>query len=150
MASYALLSSYSTVQVLSPTFVNPVVYCTIQTQPSNVVASIPVQKDVFDAGGGGPELTNLANAIEQIMAIPYVIAASGSQQLNAGGLLEDLVIFVVEYTPPGANATSITADAEVGVGMLNFTDGLIGTTLLAEVEAIIDGVYNNLKATATG
>lgn len=150
MASYALLASESTVQVIPPQIVNNVVYCTIQTHPSNVICSIPVQANVFNSGASGPELTNLANAVEQIMALPHVIAGVGAQTIDATGLLQDQVTFTVEYLPPGTASTSITAEALVPVTMLNFTDALIGQVSLQNVEAIIDGVYNNLKDAAGG
>lgn len=150
MAGYALKATYPTVQVLSPSLVNNVEYATIQTTPSLVIASMPIQKDVFDAGGGGPELRAFANAIEQIMADDRVVAAAGTQSLTQSGLTQDYVTFTVQYVPPGSSGTSITADADVRVASLNFEDGEIGRTLLASVEAIIDATYNNLVATANG
>ena len=148
MASYALKASYPTVQVLSPTLVNNVIYATIETTPSLVIASMPIQADVFNAGGGGPELTAFADAIEQIMADPRVIAAAGTQSLTTNGLLQDFVTFTIEYVPPGSTGTSITADADVRVASLNFEDAQIGRTLLAAVEAIIDATYTNLEGMA--
>lgn len=150
MAGYTLIGSYSTVQVLSPTLVNPIEYCTIQTSPSGSVASIPVQENVFSAGQAGVELTNFADAIEQILADSRVIAATGTQTIDANGLLSDQVVFTVEYTPPGNVSTSVTAEASVPVAQLNFTDGTIGSVLLEGVQAIIDGVYANLQAAAGG
>lgn len=150
MAGYALKASYPTVQVLSPSLVNNVVYATIQTTPSLVIASMPIQKDVFDAGGGGPELRAFANAIEQIMADNRVVAAAGTQSLTQSGLTQDYVTFTVEYVAPGSSGTSNTADADVRVASLNFEDAEIGRTLLAAVEAIIDETYNNLVAMASG
>lgn len=150
MAGYALKASYPTVQVLSPSLVNNVVYATIQTTPSLVIASMPIQKDVFDAGGGGPELRAFANAIEQIMADDRVVAAAGTQSLTQSGLTQDYVTFTVEYVAPGSSGTSNTADADVRVASLNFEDAEIGRTLLAAVEAIIDETYNNLVAMASG
>jgi hypothetical protein len=150
MASYSIQGSYSTVQVLTPSLVNPIEYVTIQTQPSSVIASIPVQRDVFTSGGAGPELTDFSNAIEQIMARPEVIAGIGSQQLDPNGLLADYVTFTVQYVGPNTASSGVTAEADVRVGMLNFTDGLIGQTLLKEVLAIIAATYNALKAAAAG
>lgn len=150
MASYVLIASESTVQVLSATVVNPVVYCTIETSPSNVIASIPVQQDVFDAGQSGVELTNFADAIEQIMTNAHVASAVGSQQIDANGLLSDYVTFTVFYNPPGTTGQSVTANADVAVAELNFTDGQIGSVLLEQVDAIINGVYANLKSAAGG
>src|SRR5690242_9047308 len=150
MAGYSLLTSEETVQVLSPTVANDVVYCTIRTTPSGVIAAIPVQRTVFNAGQAGVELTNFADAIEQIMALSQVVAGSGQQSIDTNGLLADEVAFTVEYVPAANAATSITAEAVVPTPMLNFTDAEIGRTLLSEVEAIITGVYNNLKAAAGG
>lgn len=148
--SYALVGSYSTVQVLSPTLVNDVVYCTIQTQPSGVIAAMPVQESVFDAGASGPQLTNFAQAIEQVMSDPRVIAGTGSQSIDPSGLLADQVVFTVQYVDPVLAPNGATAQAVVGVSQLDFSDALIGRTLSAGVTAIIDGVYANLKAAAGG
>jgi len=150
MAGYSIQGSYSTVQVLTPSLVNPIVYCTISTTPSGVIASIPVQQDVFSSGGAGPELQSFADAIEQIMARADVVAGIGSQQLDHNGLLADFVTFTVQYVGPNTASSGVTAEADVPVGMLNFTDGLIGTTLLGEVEAIIAKAYNGLKDAAAG
>lgn len=150
MASYVLIASESTVQVLSSTVVNAVVYCTIETSPSNVIASIPVQQDVFDAGQAGVELTNFADAIEQIMTNANVSSAVGSQQVDANGLLSDYVTFTVFYNAPGTTGEAVTATADVPVAELNFTDGQIGSVLLQNVDAIINGVLANLKSAAGG
>jgi hypothetical protein len=150
MAVYDLITAESTVQVLSPTVVNNVVYCTIQTHTSRSIASKPIQQDLFDAGGGGPELTALADAIEQIVARTDVQSATGVQTLDSNGLLADNVAFTVVYTPPGSSGTDVTAEALVPVASLNFEDGLIGATLLESVIAKIEKVYANLQATAGG
>ena len=147
---YELLTSESTVQVLSPSVVNNVVYCTIRTTPSGAIVSIPVQEKSFNDKTSGVELTNLANATEQIMGLDHVIAGSGVQELDNSGLLVDKVAFTVEYVPTGTTGTSVTAEALVPVGYLNFTDGAIGQASLTNVEAIIDDVYANLQAAAGG
>lgn len=149
MAAYSLLSSYTTVQVLSPTLITDVLYCTIMTHPSSVIASLPIPVEATGVANGNPELTAYANAIEQIMARSEVIAATGSQTLN-NGLLTDNVVFTVEYVPPGSTGTSITAEATVRSASLNFEDSLIGVTLLESVLAIIQAVYDGLQQTAGG
>lgn len=150
MASYALLASYSTVQVVSPTFVNDVVYCTVQTSPSNVIASRPVQASVFSSDGGGTELTNFANAIETLMSLPNVVAGIGGQQIDENGLLADYVIFTVEYSASPTSGTSATAQAPVPVGLLDFSDAEIGRVAEQDAEAIINGVAANLQSLASG
>src|SRR6185437_14196132 len=97
MAAYALLSTYSTVQVLSPQLTRPVVQCTISTSPSGVIASMAIDQGVFDAGATSPELEAFANAIEQIMARTEVVAAVGGQSIDANGLISDNVVFTVSY-----------------------------------------------------
>lgn len=150
MASYTLLSSYSTVQVLSSTLVNDVVYCTIQTSPSNVVASLPVQADVFTAGGAGPELTNFAEAIEEAMSHIYVIAGVGRQTIDASGLLADTVVFTVQYPNTATAPTGVTAEAVVPVGLLNYSDAEIGRVLEQQVHDIINAAYASLANAAGG
>ena len=150
MAGYSLQGSYSTVQVLSPTLVNPVVYCTIKTSPSGVIASIPVEQSVFDAGTSGVELQNFADAIEQVMTNPEVVAAVGEQVIDPSGLLADNVVFTVQYVSANTPASGVTAEAAVPVASLNFTDALIGSVLLQNVDSIISGVYDNLQNAAGG
>lgn len=151
MAVYDLIASYATVQVLSPTVVLDVVYATIRTNPSHVIASLPVQKDIFDAGGAAPLLTDYANNIELMMRQPGVIAGNGEQTVDANGLLEDNVVFTVQYVPPGSSSTAITADAIVPTGLLaEGGDPAIEAVLLPQAEAIIAKVYANLKAAAAG
>jgi len=150
MAAYALLSTYSTVQVLSPQLTRPVVQCTISTSPSGVIASMAIDQGVFDAGATSPELEAFANAIEQIMARTEVVAAVGGQSIDANGLISDNVVFTVSYPAGAAPSGAVTAEAVVPVASLNFEDGLIGSTLLENVLATIDGVYSNLQNAATG
>lgn len=150
MAVYSLMGSYRTVQVLSPTLVNDVIYCTIETHPSSVIASMPIPIIATDVFSGNPELTAFAEAIERVMALPEVVAGLGSQTLDPNGLLRDTVVFTVQYVPPGSTGTSITAEATIPVASLNFEDGQIGATLWQSVEARIEAVYNDLKAAASG
>lgn len=150
MASYSLQGNYSTVRVLTPSLVQPIEYATIQTQPSGVIASLPVDEAVFKGGGAGPELTAFADAIEQLMARTEVIAGIGSQQLDPNGLLADYVTFTVQYVGPNTAASGVTAEADVPVGILNFTDAEIGTTFLGEAVAIITAAYDALRAAAGG
>lgn len=148
MASYTLLASESTIQVLAPTVTNEVLYCTIMTHPSSAVVSMPIPVEATGVASGNPELRAYANAVEQIMARPEVIAAVGSQELDQSGLTSDYVIFTVQYVQPGTTGTSVTADAKVHSASLNFEDGQIGVTLLDSVLAIIADVYDGLKSTA--
>lgn len=150
MASYGLIGSYSTVQVLSPTVVNDIEYCTIRTDPSGVIASKPVQRSVFESNQASSDLGNFAEAIEQIMTNTAVIAGVGSQTIEPSGLLVDNVVFTVEYPAGDTSGSAVTAEAVVPVNLLDFTDAEIGRVLLEQVDAIINTTYGNLKSAAGG
>lgn len=150
MASYELKGSYSTVQVLGPSLINDVVYCTIETIPSGVIASMPVDQSAFDGGTAGTLLDGFAQAIELVMQQGEAVAGQGQQTIDQSGLLQDVVTFTVEYTPPGAGATSITAQADVPVPLLSTVETIGGQTTIADAEAIVHAVYLNLENLAGG
>lgn len=151
MASYTLIATESTVQVLSPTVVMDVVYCTIETSPSGVIASLPVSKAEFDAGAVGPLLGSYANDIEELVTYQHVIGGQGTQTIDATGLIQDNVAFVVQYVPPSQSGTAITAEAVVPSSLLSEGgDPQIENVLIAQAKAIIDGVYANLVSAAGG
>jgi hypothetical protein len=151
MASYGLVASETTVQVVSPTVVIDIEYVTIQTQPSGVIASLPVMAFEFNGGTAGPLLQSYADNIELMMQQPNVIAGQGSQTLDPNGLLADNVVFTVQYVPTGGTATSITAEAVVPNGLLaEGGDPTIQASLLAQAEQIISDTYNNLVLMAGG
>lgn len=148
MADYSLQGSYNTVQVLSPTLVNNVVYCTIKTFPSGVIASIPVDQSSFDSNAAGTELALFAAGIETVMAMPMVIAGVGEQSIDPSGLLSDNVVFTVQYVSANTPSSGVTAEATVPVGLLGIVQGSFGQGALAEAEAIVNGVYANLQSAA--
>lgn len=151
MASYTLLATETTVQVLSPTVTMDVVYATLQTQPSGVICSIALAKIDFDAGTSGPLLTSYANDVEELVNYQHVIGGQGTQTIDANGLIQDQVSFVVEYVPPKGSGTSITAEAIVPNGLLGEGgDPAFENILIGEAKAIIDGVYANLVSAAGG
>lgn len=151
MAGYSLIASESTSQVVSPTLVIPVEYCTIRTDPSGAIVSAPVSRDVFDAGASGTLLSSYAANVEYLLGHDHVVGATGSQTLDNSGLLQDNVVFTVQYMPAGATATAVTADAIVPSNLLlEGGDPSIEGTLLASAAQIIDNTYNNLAAAAGG
>ena len=150
MAGYSLVASYSTVQVLTPTLVNDVQYCTIQTSDSSVFASIPVSAASFNDNQAASELTNFATAIEQIMGLDGVIAGVGGQQIDPNGLLADYVVFTVALPSSGTSSGSVTAEASVPVGLLDFSDAEIGRTLEGQAEDIISATLASLQSAAGG
>lgn len=150
MASYTLMGSTSTVQVLSQTSSQEAVVATISTIPSGVVASKPVSRTAFDDNLAAAALTAFADAIEAVMSQGKAVSGTGTSDLDASGLTEYFVTFTVGYDPPGAPPGQVTVDVDVSVGLLDLEDAEIGRTLLTEAEDKIDAAYNSLVSMAGG
>lgn len=149
MASYGIVASETTVQVISPKLTLDIEYATIQTQPSGVIASLALAKADFDAGTAGTLLGFYADNIEQLMRYPHVIAGQGSQRLDANGLIEDTVVFTVQYVPAGTSVSSVTAEAVVPTGLLTEGgDPAFERILMAQADAIIQAAYDSLASLA--
>jgi hypothetical protein len=149
--SYILLTSESTVQVLSPTVTNDVIYCTIQTIGHNVVASMPIPQGTFESINSSEALTFFARGIEEVMALDNVTAGVGVQTIDASGLIADNLSFTVEYVPPDTTtATTITAEAVVPVSAVMGPSTTPGKPGITEAQAAIDAVYADLQRLAGG
>lgn len=150
MASYTLMGSTSTVQVLSQTSTQDAVVATISTIPSGVVASKPVSRTAFDDNKAAEALTAFAEAIEAVMSQGKAVGGTGTSDLDSSGLTEYFVTFTVGYNPPGAPPGQVTVDVDVPVGLLDLEDAEIGSTLLGEAEAKVNAAYNSLVSMAGG
>lgn len=145
-ANYTTIASEESIQVISPTLTQPIIQTTIQTHPSNVIASLALDKLDFTAGTAGAILEPFAANIETIMAQGKAIAAQGSQSLDPNGLIADNVDFVVRYVNPAVPGSELTAIATVPVALLTATESFEGQGGLTAAEAIVDNVYNQLAA----
>ena len=148
--NYQLLTTASSVQVLSPTLVQPIVDATLRTTPSGVVMDYWIDEATWNAGDGPVLLEAVAGGVEHIMASQPVIAGVGSQQLDANGLLAQYVTFTVAYQVPGSNVGPATLDVDVPVGDFG-QDAIAGENFgLADAEAKIQAGYQQLVALAQG
>lgn len=150
MATYTLQGSYPTVQVLSPSLVQDVQFCTIQTIQSGVIASYPVRKVDFDGGYASQILDDFTAGIEYVMALPHVIAGVGEQTIDDNGLLADSVVFTVQYTDPVLAPNGVTAAATVPVADLYGVPRELETGGAVTVVDPITVAYDSLKAAAGG
>ena len=148
--SYTLIASSSTVQVISPTVVNDVLYCTIETNISHVIASYAIPQGTFESVNSAEALTFFARGIEEIMALDYVIAGTGSQTLDANGLLIDNVVFTVQYVQPGTTGTTVTAEAVCPVATLTGASVSPGKPDVSAAKAIVDATLADLQKLAGG
>lgn len=150
MATYTLQGSYPTVQVLSPSLVQDVQYCTIQTQESGVIASYPVRKTDFDGGYASQILDDFVAGIEYVMALPHVIAGIGAQTIDDNGLLTDSVVFTVEYTAPVAAPNGVTNSATIPAAELYAVPQELERGSAVTVVDYVTEAYDALKAAAGG
>lgn len=150
MASYTLIGSTSTTQVLSTTGSQEAVLATILTVPSNVTATIAVSRTSFDANQAAETLTALADNINNLMNGGHAIGGYGTSDLDNSGLTEYFVTFTVGYNPAGAPPGQVTVDVDVPVNLLSVDDPEINATLLAEAEALINDAYSHLVNMANG
>ncbi len=145
--SYHLENSYDTVQVLSPTLAVEAIYCTIMTFPSGSIVQRAVPKDAFSQNKGFGILSSLATAVEDMIAGGLADSASGSQTVDASGLIADVVVFTVSYTPPNPIAGTLTTTVEVPVDVLtadtqfgSFLTGGTGGSAADRVRAAYDSL----------
>ena len=148
--NYDLLATASTVQVLSPTLVQPVVDCTLKSKPTGVVFDYWVDKAVWDGGTAPPLLEQVAFNVEHIISATPAISGVGSQHLDANGLLAQSVTFTVAATAPGGTPDALTIEVEVPIGDLDqesFGGQNFGLTAAID---LIDAAYQQLLAAAAG
>lgn len=111
--AYSLLASESTVHVLSATEVIDAVRGTIQTPTHNVIAASVVPEVNWGTPAGIDQLNQYAFGIEYIIDHTAAIAATGTQSIDANGLLQHNVTFTVAYTPPGNTTGPLTVQVDV-------------------------------------
>lgn len=133
---------------MSQTVAADVLYCTIQTPATGVVASLPIPQGEFESVNASSELSFFARGIEEVMALPNVIAGRGTQLLDANGLLQDVLVFTVEYVPSTPGATSITAEATVPNAAVMGSSTTPGQPGITAAKAEVDKVYAALQALA--
>lgn len=148
--NYDLLSTNSTIQVLSPTLIQPIVDCVLSTKPTGIVFNYWVDKAVWDAHDFVPLLEQVAGNVEHIIAATAAITGVGTEHLDASGLLTQVVTFTVAATAPGGIPNALTLDVDVPIGDLD-QEAIAGHNFgLEAAEALILEAYNELLAAAAG
>lgn len=149
-SSYTLIASAPTIQVLTPTTSQDIEVAVIQTTPTGVIASYPVDKITFDAGDSGPLLTDFADAIETVISQGKAIGGTGTSDLDVNGLTEYYVTFTVAYNAAGTPPNQVTTEVDVPIAMLSSQSSFRGGSLLGEAEALVNAAYDNLVKMASG
>lgn len=145
---YALISSYDTVQVVSPTQAVDALYCTIRTTGSGSIVNRTVPQAEFVQDQGAGILNSLATAVDDAISGGLATAAVGSQGIDASGLLFDAVTFTVTYVPSYTTAAPLTATVEIPVDVLT-ADTSFGSFITGgSATERLGATYQHLKTLA--
>jgi hypothetical protein len=151
---YVTTGSFQTVKVLSQNQVLDVEAIGIQTIPSGVRCTVPVPLAAFRAGNADDYLSLVADLVEALIAgAPgsgggEVSGASGSQNIDANGLLSYYINFTVTYTPTTTQQGSFSEVIALPVASFESEDGL-NTPVNGVLPLVaIKNAYNRQKALA--
>ena len=111
--AYSLLASQSTVHVLSPTESMDAVRATVVSPGHTAIAASIVPETIWGTAAGADQLNQYAFGIDWLLDHTAAIAATGTQSIDANGLLQHNVTFTVAYTPPGLTTGPLTVQVDV-------------------------------------
>lgn len=150
MASF-LLASAPTVHVLSQTLTEDAQGATIQTPTHGVIATTIVPLAIWGTQAGQDQIAQYMFGIEWLIDNTAAISATGTQSIDANGLLQNQVTFTVAYTPPGSTTGPLTAEADVPNALLEEIISPGGPSPgLTAAEGIVNAALANLQAMAGG
>jgi hypothetical protein len=151
---YVTTGSFQTVKVLSQNQVLDVEAIGIQTIPSNVRCTVPIPLAAFRAGNADTYLSVVADLIEALIAGSVdagggeVSGASGSQNIDANGLLSYYINFTVTYTPTATQQGSFSEVVSLPVASFE-SNAAINTPVNGVLPLVaIKNAYNRQKALA--
>lgn len=152
MASYDLLYSFRTTQVLSSTLVAQVEMATCQTVPTGIAFTYGVPVDAFGALGTGPGagiLDSIATQIEELVSNMGVVGGYPGDTLDPSNLVTQNENLVVGYVTPQGNTVYGTAtipmsafvSSETGIGGVTIgkTPGQYVQDVIATLESLAGG-----------
>lgn len=115
MASFIPLGSYRTIKVMSATQVLDVQYVTCTTVPHGFGFAYAVPLTSWLTGAGEGLLAVIADELEIIASNGQAVASSPVQDVDASGLLVDLVEVVVEYNRTAQGLPSLQGTTQIPV-----------------------------------
>lgn len=144
---YTVMGSFATVQVISPTQVVDVLRITFRTDPSGVVAfaNVPYKNlvgfQVADADQAASVfIAPLADGIERAIGTGRVAGATGTEDIDASGLLIDYIDLTVQYDP-GDPARPGPFQSIIRIPVFAFEGGaFFGPLVLDKINAAYDAL----------
>jgi hypothetical protein len=125
-ASYTPIESHRDIQVLSPTQVIDVERVSARTVPHGVYFERVVPLTIFGTSAATAYIAELATAIEDRLSSGLADAASFDQDVDASGLLVDVVEFLVSVQGAGQDAGTFTTTVTVPVNLLTADSAFVG------------------------
>jgi hypothetical protein len=146
--TYAVKGSYATIQVTSASQVVDVLRISFETIPSGVlaVASAPYRGNVGiqpgDVDGiAATYIEPIATGIERVMGTGRVASAAAFEDVNASGLVIDMLAVVVQYQPTGgAVAGPFQQQLDLPLHAFGLDPGFFNTLILAPINAAYDAM----------
>lgn len=146
--NYYVNDSDREIQVVSPTFVRPVMYVGIFTLPSQVYARFPVDIPAWRRNEGADYLSTIATEIESLIAAGLAVTAQYVQEQDENGLLADFMEFLVRYIPPDGLRGPLDSRVPIALGMLVSEVDPFISRLPGSAENILGEEYRRLQALA--
>lgn len=138
---YTITTQTQTIQQLTSGQVLDVELVGFQTIPHNAYAQVYVPLTDWQAGNSANYVNPVAAAIEQLLGLAYVTAASYAQNVDPStNLLTGYEAFTVSYNPPGPPAAMTTI---VQIPISQLAQGADGAPTAA-----INSAYAQLQQTA--
>jgi hypothetical protein len=141
---YLPLGSHRDIQVLGPTQVIDVERVSGSTNPHNVYFERVVPLTIFGTTAADAYVNELANAIEDRINSGLADTASFSQDVDASGLLTDVIEFVVSYTATDPRKGTFTTTVTVPVDLLTADPAFVGQL----VSPLFEDALAKLRETA--
>ena len=149
-ANYQTIDSYRDVQVLSASSVIDVQIVSAVTKPSGVTFSRAVPYQEWINQTGFDVIGQTATAIEDLISGGLASGGSGAEEVDASGLLQFVVEFVVQaQTPagmPGPFQTTVTIPVEALTLDTQFGSFLTGGSPADQLRAALDALNATIAA----
>ena len=142
--SYTPLGSHRDIQVLSPSQVIDVERVAGATVPSGIYFERVVPLTIFGTSAATDYVNELATAIEQRISSGLADTAAFAQDVDANGLVQDVIEFVISIPGPPEGGGTFSTTVSVPVNLL--TAGLGGQG--SGVDAMFDDALTQLRQTA--
>lgn len=146
---YYVITSYRSIQVMSPTTILDCEYVTCATTPHGFKFAYAVPLDSWIKGDGTALLEVIASQLEALAANGEAIASQPIQEVDANGLLSDSVEVVVQYDRTAQGLPPLQGTVAIPIqAFFNQSTGIGGLTVGEAPNQYVVDEYNRLAVLA--